>query len=375
MIRIPFLKPNLVPSESYKAYLDSIDQNNIYSNFGPLNSLFEHRIVDEWFDGIGAASTVANATLGLITAVSNGKRAKGRFALMPSFTFAATPLAAMWCGLEPYFVDIREGDLCMDTDLLRETVEKLGDDVAVVVPYAAFGTNIDLSVYRSLQESGIPVIVDAAASFGAHGPQGQFGKGFPGAVIFSFHATKTFGIGEGGMVYSNESSLVDEVRLLSNFGFSEERVSVAMGLNAKLSEYAAAVGLATLDIFPKKVSRRQEIHGWYLKLFQNSGLFDRGWEVQKYEGSVPFQFMTVLCPEGQTNTDYMAELSRSNIESRAYFAPSCHQQPRFESAARTTMTVTERISRRVISLPMWDAITEDLTQMVVENLSGQWHRG
>lgn len=370
MIRIPFLKPNLVRSESYKAYLDSIDQSNIYSNFGPLNSLFERRIIDEWFDGTGAATTVANATLGLIAAISDSKRTQGRYALMPSFTFAATPLAAMWCGLEPYFVDIREGNLCVDADLLRETVEKLGDDVAVVVPYAAFGTHFDLSVYRSLQEGGIPVVVDAAASFGTRGPRGQFGKEFPGAVIFSFHATKTFGIGEGGMVYSNASGLVDQVRRLSNFGFSEERVSVAMGLNAKLSEYAAAVGLATLDVFREKVSRRREIHGWYLKLLQDSGLFDRGWEVQEFEGEVPFQFMTVLCPEGQLNTRYMARLSQSNIESRAYFAPSCHQQPRFESAAGTTMTVTERISRRIISLPTWDEITEDHIQTIVESLSG-----
>lgn len=371
MTKIPFLKPNLVHSDTYRTYLESIDQNNIYSNFGPLNSLFERRIVDEWFDGTGAASTVANATLGLITAISSSKRAKGRYALMPSFTFAATPLAAMWCGLEPYFVDIRDGDLCMDTDLLQETVEKLGDDVAVVVPYAAFGTHMDLSVYRSLHEGGVPVVVDAAASFGTRGPQGQFGKGFPGAVIFSFHATKTFGIGEGGLVYSSASSLVDQVRQLSNFGFSEERVSVAMGLNAKLSEYAAAVGLATLDVFREKVSRRQEIHGWYLKLLQDSELFDRGWEAQECEGVVPFQFMTVLCPEGQINTHSMAKLSQSNIESRAYFAPSCHQHPRFESADRTTMTVTERISRRVISLPMWDAITEDHIQMIVESLSGR----
>jgi len=368
MIRIPFLKPSLVRSESYRAYLDSIDQSNIYSNFGPLNSLFERRIIDEWFDGTGAATTVANATLGLMTAISDARRATGRYALMPSFTFAATPLAAMWCGLEPYFVDIRAGDLCMDTDLLQETIAKLGNDVAVIIPYATFGTNLDLSTYRSLVENDVPVVVDAAASFGACGPQGQFGAAFPGAVVFSFHATKTFGIGEGGLVYSNSAGLVERVRRLSNFGFSDERVSVSMGLNAKLSEYAAAVGLATLDTYREKISKRREIYRWYTNFFEIAELFDRGWELQEIEGIVPFQFMPVLCPDGHINKRYVERLSKANIEARAYFAPSCHQQPQFESAAGTPMTVTERLSARAISLPMWDAITEDQVQMVVNAL-------
>lgn len=368
MTKIPFLRPNLVRNDTYTAYLESIDQSNIYSNFGPLNSQFERRIIDEWFDGTGAATTVTNATLGLMAAISDSRRKTGRYALMPSFTFAATPLAAMWCGLEPYFVDIRAGDLCMDTDLLQETVDKLGDDVAVVIPYATFGTNLDLSKYLSLMGGGVPVVIDAAASFGACGPQGQFGTAFPGAVIFSFHATKTFGIGEGGLVYSDSAGPVERVRRLCNFGFSDERVSVSMGLNAKLSEYAAAVGLATLDTYREKISRRREIYGWYTKSIDAAGMFDRGWELQEIEGVVPFQFMPVLCPDRHTNNRYMEKLSKANIEARAYFAPSCHQQPQFESAARTRMTVTERISARAISLPMWDSITEGQVQTVVDAL-------
>lgn len=370
MIKIPFLKPNLVRGDSYRTYLESIDENNIYSNFGPLNSLFERRIVDEWFDGAGAASTVANATLGLITAISSSKRAKGRYALMPSFTFAATPLAAMWCGLEPYFVDIREGNLCMDTDLLGETLDNLGDEVAVVVPYAAFGTHLDLSVYRSLHDGAVPVVVDAAASFGTSGPQGQFGKGFPGAVIFSFHATKTFAIGEGGLVYSDSASLVDGVRRLSNFGFSEDRVSVAMGLNAKMTEYAAAIGLATLDVFAEKILVRQRIYGFYIDLLRGAGLLEDGWRVQDITGSVPFQFMTVLCPEGRSGQDYVESLAKAQIDSRTYFSPPCHRQEQFSQAPATSLKVTERIAARVISLPLWEGMSEADVQRVVDGVAG-----
>ena len=107
---------------------------------------------------------------------------------------------------------------------------------------------MDLTAYQSWHEHGVPVVVDAAASFGATAAGGHFGKNFPGAVVFSFHATKAFGIGEGGLVYSRDTDLISRIRQAANFGFSETRECVLTGLNGKLSEYAAAIALATLDI-------------------------------------------------------------------------------------------------------------------------------
>lgn len=369
MDKIPFLKPNLVTSQSFAHHLEGIDQRHMYSNFGPLNSLFERRIIDEFFDGTGAAATVANATLGLMLAISAMKRSKGRYALMPSFTFAATPLAAMWCGLEPYFVDIDEDEFCMRGDLLQETVEKLGDDVAVAVPYAAFGVNLDLAIYRALHEQGIPVVIDAAASFGASDSQGQFGKDFPGAVIFSFHATKSFPIGEGGLVYSESPLTIGEVRRASNFGFSEDRTCGALGLNAKLSEYAAAVGLATLDVFPEKIKMRLHIYDLYVERLKDAGLLNVGWRGQKISGTVPFQFMTLLCPEDRSRQNYVDKLAQAEIDSRTYFSPPCHMQAQFSQAKSTPLHTTEQIAKRVISLPLWEGMTESEVARIVDGLA------
>ena len=144
----------------------------------------------------------------------------------------------MWCGLEPYFVDIKDDDWCMNEELIKELLEKLGDEVALVMPYATFGTNLDLKFYQRVQDSGVPVVIDAA-SFGTSGVNGAFGKGFTGVVVFSFHATKPFGIGEGGLVYSADKSLISKIRQAGNFGFSENRETTLQGLNSKLSEYAA----------------------------------------------------------------------------------------------------------------------------------------
>jgi len=362
---IPFLKPRLVSADELLPFLRRLDESRIYSNFGPLNCELEKRILAEHFAGRGAVTTVHNATTGLMLAIQAAKRPKGRFAVMPSFTFAATPQAALWCGLEPYFVDIRPDDFCADEALVAQTVRSLGEEVAVVIPYATFGTACDLAFYESLQAAGIPVVVDAAASFGSTTSAGQFGTGFTGSVVFSFHATKSFGIGEGGLVYSADQSLVEHIRRAGNFGFSDSRESEFQGLNGKLSEYAAAVGLATLEQFQSRIVLRQKIHGAYVDLMNRRGMFLRGWRMQRVDGSVAYQFVCVVCPAGRHNSEFVQALAQRDIQVRTYFSPVCHAQKAFSGATATTLATTDMISGRVLSLPLWEDIRiEDIESVV-----------
>lgn len=369
MQKIPFLKPNLVRKEAYLRYLSQIDDSRLYSNYGPLNDLFERRVLEKYFQGEGALTTVNNATIGLMLAISQTKRPGGRYALMPSFTFPATPLAAMWCGLEPYFIDIRGDDWCMDESIMEENLDRLGDQAACVVAYATFGTCMGLSRYEALHRAGMPVIIDAASSFGSSSDDGQFGCGFPGPVVFSLHATKSFGIGEGGLVYSSDADLIQRIRQAGNFGFSADRVSVIHGLNSKLSEYAAAIALATLDVFPEKRKIRQCIYHWYLEQFGRVNLFSRGWLTQNAHGEIPNQFASFLCPSGQSNIIYVTKLALHRVESRIYFSPPCHQQPLFQLCPCSGMSVTDEISSRVINLPTWEEMNEVDVETVIKLLS------
>jgi dTDP-4-amino-4,6-dideoxygalactose transaminase len=361
---IPFLRPRLVARQDYQAYLDRIDETQLYSNYGPLNTAFEARVLAECWGGNGAVSTVANATLGLMLAIAAVKRPGAKYALMPSFTFAATPLAAQWCGLEPCFIDVDPRTWCLDQEALGRTLERLGDQVAVVIPYATFGTGMDLAPYESLHRRGIPVVLDAAPCFGTVDERGFMGQGFPGPVVFSFHATKAFGVGEGGLIYSADPDLVARLRRNANFGFSEQRESTQLGLNAKLSEYAAAIALATLDRFPEKSAARQRIHAWYLEGLARSG---PDWEVQAARGSVPWQFMSVLCPGGMRDS-LLARLAQEGIECRTYFSPCCHQQVQFAGCPREDLRVTEELARRIISLPLWEGMERREVERVLEVL-------
>lgn len=369
MRHIPFLRPCLVTKDSYMKYLDQIDESRLYSNFGPLNTFFERRLLEDWFSNVGEVTTVNNATTGLILAISVIKKAKGRYALMPSYTFPATPLAALWCGLTPYFIDIVEDSWLMNESLVEDTLKRLGDEVAVVVPYATFGTDLDLSRYRLWHEEGFPVVIDAASSFGTSGRHGQFGKGFPGAVVFSLHATKAFGIGEGGFVYSRDVELIQCIRRASNFGFSDYKEALTLGLNGKLSEYAAAVALATLDEFPRKVSKRRNIFYSYVAQLEERGLFDRGWTMQRTEGEIPNQFVPVLCPSGRRNTYFIDRLKDSHIEARTYFCPTCHEQLQFLSCPGSNLQITEMVAKRTISLPLFEEMEAEDVSLVVQTLN------
>ncbi|MFA9556925.1 DegT/DnrJ/EryC1/StrS family aminotransferase [Evansella sp. AB-rgal1] len=368
MKQTPFLRPNLVKKETLLPYLTEIEESRIYSNFGPLNSRFEQRVLEEYYECDGAVTTVNNATIGLIAAISQCKRPIGKYVLLPSFTFAATPLAALWCGLQPYFVDIKPDDWCMDENQVRELVHTLGDQVAAIVPYATFGTNINLDFYQDIHESGIPVVVDAASSFGVNENNNYFGKGFPGCIVFSFHATKAFGVGEGGLLYSANKNLISQVRQAENFGFSSTKEATIQGINGKMSEYTAAIALSTLDEFPQKVKSRKQIYTWYFELLDQKAFLEKEWKLQKTKGEIPYQFMPICCPLDIKNDAVIQSLATKHIEARTYFSPPCHQQSIFKKYPHTPLTVTEKISRQILSLPLWEEMTQDDVQRIVEGL-------
>ncbi|MGN4667911.1 aminotransferase class I/II-fold pyridoxal phosphate-dependent enzyme [Bacillus cereus group sp. MYBK234-1] len=364
MDNVPFLRASVVPVNEYLDELKKIDISHIYTNYGPLNQHFEETIISDFFKGRGAVTTVANATMGLMAAIQFKKRKKGKYALMPSFTFPATALAAIWCGLEPYFIDISLDDWCMDKTVLVDRINELKEEVAVVVPYAAFGSWMDLKEYEELEKQGIPVVVDAAPGFGLMHEGVHYGQDFSGMIVYSFHATKPFGIGEGGMIYSCNEKDIYHIKRMGNFGFDNNRECIMMGFNSKMSEFAAAIGIATINSWNLKVQERNRIADWYKQLLQSTGLMKQGWKVQKTE-AVIHQFMPILCPEKIHNTQVIEVLKKQKIEARLYFSPSCHQQDFFKNYKFTDLINTNKIAKQIISLPLWEGMTKEMVEKII----------
>lgn len=371
-MEIPFLRPNPRRLSGLISGLEQIEASGLYSNYGPVNRRFEAAASQQLFNAEAGCLTVSNATLGLMLAIkaaTAGPQARKRYALLPSFTFAATAQAALWCGFTPLLYDVSPDTWLPDAQAEDAMLQQYGDDIAVLVPYATFGNNLDLERYDKLtRDTGIPVVVDAAASLGSSlDGTVNFGSGFTQPVVYSMHATKTFATAEGGLIWCANDVLRDQIRAMANFGFEAPRVASLPGLNAKLSEVGALLALAKLEEFTGIVARRSQLAELYTDALQHEKL-----SFQRQIGThVAHQFFPVLlAPElASRRAEIARRLLEMGINCAHYFSPHLFQQPYFaETSVAGSLAVTDDIASRVISLPLADTMTDDEVAYVAMGL-------
>jgi dTDP-4-amino-4,6-dideoxygalactose transaminase len=359
--KIPFLKPNPPKLSELLEQLAEIEASSIFSNYGPVNTLLEQSFTREFFGGQGACVSVCNATIGLMLAIRMAIGPAGDktrcYALMPSFTFAATAHAAVWAGLTPLLCDIEPDTWLASPSAEKELLDRYGDKIAVIVPYATFGNNLDLDHYERLSNQyGVPVVIDAAASLGSRDDDGNnFGTGFRHPVVFSMHVTKTFATSEAGLIYCADTSSIDTLRAMGNFGFDRPRTATMPGLNSKLSEVAALLALQKLQGFDEIVRNRLQRVRIYQEMLGE-------WIFQRRNGqSHAYQFVSVLLPDlYATRREHVLEqLSSEGIGFGRYFDPHLADQPYFRDVCVFgELPETERVAARIISLPLSDFMPE-----------------
>jgi dTDP-4-amino-4,6-dideoxygalactose transaminase len=369
--RFPFLVPQPPALSRHVDALAKIEASKRYTNFGPVNARFEAALLTKLFGGSGHCCTVANATLGLMLCVKlallrRTPERPARFAILPSFTFAATAEAALWCGLKPLFCDIDPDTWLPDTDSIDALLRKHGSAVGVVIPYATFGNNLDLTAYSALsRKHDVPVVIDAAASLGSmSSPAVHFGTGSAFPIVFSMHATKTFATSEGGVIYARDEHIISALRQMSNFGFDAKRVVTLPGLNAKLPEVTSLLALEKLRELRRVLRHRERLVNVYRRNLE-------GVVFQKTAGAaVASQFMPArLAGSSEAAREQaVTRAVRRGIEVRTYFCPPLHRQPFF--ATRTRLPVTDEVSRNIISLPLHDSMTIDDVRSICAIMNG-----
>jgi dTDP-4-amino-4,6-dideoxygalactose transaminase len=378
-VKYPFLRPDPPRLSRLGEALMKIESSGIYSNYGPTNQELERRFIETLFGGIGHCLTVCNATIGLVLAVRHvidrhfgpgGGRILGKkYAILPAFTFAATAHAAIWNNLIPLFCDIDRNTWQPSLDSQEELLRRFAGETAVLIPYATFGANLDLSALSELSSRyDVPVVVDAAASLGSlDAQQRQFGAGFMYPLAYSMHVTKAFSTGEAGLVYCNDGEVIAALRCMGNFGFGEPRSATMPGLNSKLSEIGALLGLEKLNNFGEVVTRRHELAVAYRQHLPEL-IF------QRVNGPKHvLQFMPTLIPtkHHQTRDQVVAQLAASGIIARTYFSPHLAEQSYFQQTSKFfELPVTREIADRIISLPMYDGMTSQDVQFICETLRG-----
>ncbi len=364
---IPLTKPNPPRLSEAVASLREIEDSGLFSNFGPVNTRFEAEILSRLFGDDGACLTVCNATIGLMLAVRQaiqGQAPARRYALMPSFTFAAAAQAAMWCGLTPLFCDIDPDDWTADPKAEAALLRRHKGEIAVVMPYATFGYDMDLQRYEALSRAhDVPVVVDAAASLGTISRNGKgYGTGFSGTVVYSMHATKSFATGEGGIIYSGDKEVIRELRMMCNFGFGRPRNATMPGLNGKLSEVGALLALLRLADYETVMQKRADLVSMYRSSLPEMTFQKASPHRQAH------QFVSALLPHelAAGREAFQAGLKTRGVGMASYFSPHVAQQDYFRDHSLTgPLPVTESVAARIVSLPLFDVMTESDLQEVV----------
>jgi dTDP-4-amino-4,6-dideoxygalactose transaminase len=258
--------------------------------------------------------------------------------------------------LTPLFCDIDSETWLPSAEAEDELLAQYGKDIAVMVPNATFGNCLDLARYHELSAMHhIPLVVDAAAALGSLDVNGQpFGIGCEHPLVFSMHATKAFATAEGGLVYCANRQIVTDIRAMGNFGFGEPRNATMPGLNSKMSEVCALLGLAKLGEYELTARHRQLVFEQYRAQLP-------GFTFQKMTGQrMAHQFVSVLVPPSHSGrVDEVIESLRSlGIGAGRYFVPHLAEQPFFQqTCVAGALPVTEKIARCIIALPAYDSLT------------------
>jgi dTDP-4-amino-4,6-dideoxygalactose transaminase len=350
---IRFQKPQLPPVAEIAAYYARSEEAGWFSNRGPCHELLTERLEARLGPEVRCVP-VGNATLGLMVGLRAlvGARPEAREVVLPSFTFAATVDAVLWAGLEPVFVDVEPRSWHMDPAALRAALAARKGRVAAVLACSTFGVP-PAPAHRAAweaaaREAGAALLVDSAAGFGATGedgaPLGRQGD----AEVFSFHATKPFAIGEGGLLTTTDPEVAARATRLANFGFEDGVVHDAPGLNAKLPEWSAATALAVLDGYDDVLARRRAAAAELLAAVEPHGF---AWQAGA-EGAA-WQFVPVLAPSPRVREAAIARARDARIELRTYFSVPLHRMPAFASApVAGGLGCTDDLAARALSLPM-----------------------
>ena len=344
------LVPTVPNYKNIKKYLKKIDRSRTYSNFGPLNRSLISRASEYLSIREELIQTCSNATLAIEGAVRTSG-AKDNFWELPSWTFAATAAALLNSNSKGKFVDV-------DASTWRANFSSDAINVLDVLP---FGDDLDLS--RIPSRAG-KIVIDAAASIHAlENCRLEFQK--PIALIISLHATKSLPAGEGALFVTNNPEWSEHFRRWTNFGFDDNRTPTLIGTNAKMSEYSAAVALASFDSLKSVRHRMLELGERVRNVSQDMGL-----EVHpglKKGLSTPYW---ILKTKNEKSRDAIqSRLQKNSIMCRRWWGTGCHNQSVFGDISRNSLEITERLSRTTIGLPFHLDLGKKEIERIVRCLS------
>jgi len=353
--------PNI---DKYKNYIDRIFANGQITNNGPLVQALETRLAD--YLGVKNIILVANGTLALDIAYRSLDLA-GEVITTP-FTFIASASSIAVNGLVPIFADIDPKNFNIDPNNIQPLISK---KTSAIMPVHVFGEPCKLDEINEIAKiNNLKVIYDACHTFGIN-VTNKTGKAESilnnGDIsTLSFHATKLFHTIEGGALITNDDDIAKKIRLLINFGITGPTSIEMLGLNAKMNEFEAAMGLCILDDLNKIIEDRKEI---YTKYYQ--GLKD---EVQLQERGINstqnYTYFPIVLKNEESLLKIQKELNDNGIFPRRYFYPSLDTLS-FLTDLGSTCQSSQDISKRILCLPMYPDLDKSTQKSIIKIIKGR----
>jgi len=353
-------KPDMPPLDLFTEKLKVIWDSGQITNAGPVHQELEERLSS--YLGVPYISLFSNATLALIVALK-ALDLKGEVITTP-YTFVATPNALLWAGLEPVFVDIDPNTFNLDpTQVQRAITERTSG----ILPVHVYGTPCDDNQIKQVaQTHGLKVLYDAAHAFGVR----RHGRSIlldGDLSVVSFHATKVFNTAEGGAVICQTRDLKQRVDRLKNFGYISECHVEEAGINAKMSEISAALGLLQLDRVEQCIAARSLISQCYHKHLRVSDRMSIHEPLGDFSRNHSYFPILVGGPNGALRDSLYEFLKAQGIFARRYFYPLVTEfGPYRYLAERLSTPVADSISKRVLCLPIYPSLAENEARKISE---------
>jgi dTDP-4-amino-4,6-dideoxygalactose transaminase len=359
-------KPFLPPLEELIPSLEKIWESRVLTNGGPFHQQFETELCK--YLGVKYISLFNNATIALITALQ-ALEITGEVITTP-FSFVATSHSLIWNNITPVFVDVDEKTLNLDP---RKIEAAINPRTTAILPVHCYGNPCDVDAIDVIAERhNLKVVYDAAHAFGVECHCGSV-LNHGDLTVLSFHATKVFNTFEGGAIISRDIETKTQIDYLKNFGHDGETSVITAGINGKMSEFNAAIGLLQLKYVDDLILQRRHIALEYQSRLKDvSGIQIVGPFGQKKANYSYFPIL--ITDEFRISRDELYEsLKSQGIHTRRYFYPLISEFPMYQhlkSSNRSNHPVAFRVSNQILCLPIYPGLESSVIRGICDHIAG-----
>lgn len=362
-----FVTQPLLPSlDDVEAQIKEIWDSKWLTNMGRKHNELENSLKEVL--KVPNVSLFNNGTIALLVAIKALDLPYGSEVITTPFTFAATPHCISWNGLKPVFCDIEPNTMTIDADKIEKLITP---NTSAILGVHVYGFPCDVEKIDAIaKKHNLKVIYDAAHAFSTEINGRGIGT-YGDITMFSFHATKLYNSVEGGCLTYNDPNLVRKIYNLRNFGIRSEELVEEIGINGKMNEIQAAIGLLNLKLYKQEQEKRVKVKALYDKGLENV----KGIRLPQMPENTTnsYQYYPIVIEDDYplSRNEIYEKFKELNILTRKYFYPACHDYECYKNdlaVKLADLSVVDNLKNKVLCLPYYGSLEEEVIEFIIEKI-------